>query len=558
MWLSRFIRKPIGSGQIIDASEDLSFEAERLPELRGEPIKFGPVRVLSYRPPIFLSGIPYDEFLGMAPAFGRRYGDVKAGFIIFPTWTIETPKKAQAIRQSFLQHTKRYSRHTIRYICNTPGEAQLLEKFGQPAMFLNHKFTVSERVFRPLPEAKVEFDAIYNARFVDGKRHELAAGIERVAYVTYCEPQESRQQEFKRLWRETEARSPAHELLNEIADDLPVRVCHREVNAALARASTGLLLSEEEGASYAAVEYMLAGLSVVSTPSVGGRDAYFDPEYCIVADATPRAIRDAVSELKSRNIPKSYIRDKTLKKLEPERQRFLAMVDSLIEELGGQPQFSGAWPFGEISGVPWGSFKDHLADFDQSAGKMLEKEFGLKEGACADIQLSPIEIRTIINEIQRKPNCSLLVFGCGNDSLLWEKVNAGGTTVFVEDNPEWAAKTLAQLDRSGVHVVNYNSRQADWREWLDCPSRLQMDLPAEIQSRRWDIIIVDGPAGENGERPGRMKSIYAASGLVAGGGLVFVHDCDRPAEDAFASRYLGAHRLAVEVNGRALLRGYAF
>lgn len=303
---------------------------------------------------------------------------------------------------------------------------------------------------------------------------------------------------------------------------------------------------------------MLAGLSVVSTPSVGGRDAYFDPEYCIVCDATPRAVSDAVAALKSRNIPKSYIRDKTLKKLEPERQRFLAMVDSLIEELGGQPQFSGAWPFGEISGVPWAPFEEHLADFDRSAGKMLEKEFGLKDGVCADIQLTPIEIRTIINEIQRKPNCSLLVFGCGNDSLLWEKVNAGGTTVFVEDNPEWAAKTLAQLDRSGVHVVNYNSRQADWREWLDCPSRLQMDLPAEVRSRRWDIILVDGPAGENGERPGRMKSIYAASGLVAGGGLVFVHDCDRPAEDAFASRYLGAHRLAVEVSGRALLRGYAF
>lgn len=157
MWLSRFLRKPVGSGQIIDAFEDLSFEAERLPELRGEPIKFGPVRVLSHRPPIFLSGIPYDEFLGMAPAFGRRYGDVKAGFIIFPTWTIETPKKAQAIRQSFLQHTKRYSRHTIRYICNTPGEAQLLEKFGQPATFLNHKFTVYSGRFLRLKSSLTQF-----------------------------------------------------------------------------------------------------------------------------------------------------------------------------------------------------------------------------------------------------------------------------------------------------------------------------------------------------------------------------------------------------------------
>jgi hypothetical protein len=58
--------------------------------------------------------------------------------------------------------------------------------------------------------------------------------------------------------------------------------------------------------------------------------------------------------------------------------------------------------------------------------------------------------------------------------------------------------------------------------------------------------------------PGRMKSIYTASRLVAAGGHVFVHDCERPAEQAFAARYLGDDRLVVEVKGRAILRGYRF
>ena len=40
-----------------------------------------------------------------------------------------------------------------------------------------------------------------------------------------------------------------------------------------------------EGANYASVEYLLAGLSIVSTPSIsGGREVYFDPEFCIVCD----------------------------------------------------------------------------------------------------------------------------------------------------------------------------------------------------------------------------------------------------------------------------------
>jgi glucuronoxylan 4-O-methyltransferase len=85
-----------------------------------------------------------------------------------------------------------------------------------------------------------------------------------------------------------------------------------------------------------------------------------------------------------------------------------------------------------------------------------------------------------------------------------------------------------------------------------------MDLPVELGSRRWDVILVDGPAGYDDTQPGRMKSIYAASRLVAAGGRVFVHDCDRPAERAFTSRYLGDDRLFVEAKGRATLRGYTF
>ena len=49
----------------------------------------GPVLTLSVSPPVFLSGIPFEEYLGIAGAFARRYGDIPAGFIIFPTRTIE-------------------------------------------------------------------------------------------------------------------------------------------------------------------------------------------------------------------------------------------------------------------------------------------------------------------------------------------------------------------------------------------------------------------------------------------------------------------------------------
>ena len=36
-----------------------------------------------------------------------------------------------------------------------------------------------------------------------------------------------------------------------------------------------------------------------------------------------------------------------------------------------------------------------------------------------------------------------------------------------------------------------------------------------------------------------MKAIYMASRLVAPGGCVFVHDCERLPERTYAARYLG-------------------
>jgi glucuronoxylan 4-O-methyltransferase len=134
----------------------------------------------------------------------------------------------------------------------------------------------------------------------------------------------------------------------------------------------------------------------------------------------------------------------------------------------------------------------------------------------------------------------------------------GGITAFLEDQPEWATEARARLASASVHVVQYGTTVSEWRGLLDQPAMLGMDLPEEIGARRWDVILVDGPAGYDDTRPGRMKSIHAASRLAASGARVFVHDCERAVEQAFAARYLGDARLFVEVMGRALLRGYAF
>jgi glucuronoxylan 4-O-methyltransferase len=318
---------------------------------------------------------------------------------------------------------------------------------------------------------------------------------------------------------------------------------------------------------------------VVSTPSKGGRDVFFDPDYCIVCEPHPLAVREAVAALRARRIPAADVRARTLARVEPERERLLTMVDELIEGLGGTRCYGGGgWPFGDTSGVRWGSFKKHLAELAEQRRRAglgeklaigavaiaerqraeLAEKIGLGADVLADVQLEAQELDPIIAAIRKRPGCALLVFGCGRDSFFWERVNRGGTTAFLEDNPEWAADARAKLATATVHVVEYGTRVSEWRRLLDDPSARAMDLPAEIGSRRWDVILVDGPAGYDDKQPGRMKSIDAASCLVAPGGCVFVHDCERPVEQAFTSRCLGDDRVFLEVKGKALLRGYAF
>ena len=329
----------------------------------GTPIPFGPARLLSAAPPVFLSGIPYNECLGIASAFARRYGNVACGFIIFPTWSIEDRRMPPAIGRTLAEHSARYPDHRFLFICNTPGETRLLEERGVPAMFLNKNIMVSERIFRPIPESQVEFDAVYTARFVRSKRHELAAAVPRVGYVSYV-AEEAHSQDFRERYAAALMRNPEHVLLNELVDGLPAQMSQQQVNAALGRAAVGLVLSKVEGSSYASMEYLLAGLPVVSTPSKGGRDVFFDPDYCIVCPPDPAAVRDAVAALRRRNIPREVIRARTLARIEPERRRFLAVVDDLVERLGGERRHDGRdWPFGDVSGVPWRTFALHLDEF---------------------------------------------------------------------------------------------------------------------------------------------------------------------------------------------------
>ncbi len=173
------------------------------------------------------------------------------------------------------------------------------------------------------------------------------------------------------------------------------------------------------------------------------------------------------------------------------------------------------------------------------------------------IQLSSKEIEYIITRMKGKFPCNLLVFGLGNDSVFWLRINRGGSVVFIEDNEEWFREILRKLPHISAYLVNYHTRRPQWKELLESPDLLDMTLPDEIEKEKWDVILVDAPAGLNDQNPGRMKSIFLASKLAKlakSSCDVFVHDCNRQVEQVYCDRFLKKTNLIAEIQS---LRHYS-
>jgi len=131
-----------------------------------------------------------------------------------------------------------------------------------------------------------------------------------------------------------------------------------------------------------------------------------------------------------------------------------------------------------------------------------------------------------------KRSCNMLVWGCGADSDLWRVLNAGGRTLFIENDPRWAAKSRAH----GCEVLDYSYPSVKGEPVPDIP------LPGPVGETAWDLVLIDGPPGSKPQQPGRELPIRWTSRLIDKTGqrpIIALHDHERPWERHCADRYLG-------------------
>lgn len=204
----------------------------------------------------------------------------------------------------------------IIHLVNDDSVCEQLVSQGYPAYFVSSNSFLDERLFVINRDVNRCFDAVYNARMTPFKRHHLAARIPRLLMIGGVVAPDDSPEYFQQVRNALPHATFVH------ANDNRHR-SSEEVSDLLNHARVGLCLSACEGAMFAATEYLLCGLPVVSTVNKGGRDAWFEPEFSRIVPDDPQAVADAVAELIALKIPPAEIREATLKRMWDHRRRFI-------------------------------------------------------------------------------------------------------------------------------------------------------------------------------------------------------------------------------------------
>lgn len=270
----------------------------------------------------------------------RALRDRRVDILLTTSWNHARRRRVERLAR--LQwRLRRTGDHRITFLAANEAEHVHFRRAGLPTLHVNNSAFVDESIFRPLPGRQVRFDAVYDARLSRFKRHELAAEVPNLALVTYLHDRKVNPDHRTAI---APIVSRAHVFNGDPFSDAYRTLTPEEVNHAINQCGVGLALSREEGAMLASMQYLLAGLPVVSTPSEGGRDDFYHPDYVRIVDTTSRAVAEAVSDLRHCKVAPEEIRARTLERVWEHRERLFRCVDEIYASRSCDRKFAAQWP----------------------------------------------------------------------------------------------------------------------------------------------------------------------------------------------------------------------
>lgn len=194
------------------------------------------------------------------PLFG------KDDYILIPEWgAIDHLRQPKLISKSKFKEN-------IYWMTNCDKDTEILRSIGIQAFTISHNCFIDKDMFNIYNIPK-QYNGIYNAAFVDIKRHYLTKKLNNLVYLSYVECPESIKKDLCSSYT--------------IYTNVDISTIIRNISIS----KIGLILSESEGGCYAVTEYLYCGLPVLSTKSVGGRDTYLNNDNSIIVNDDVISVR---------------------------------------------------------------------------------------------------------------------------------------------------------------------------------------------------------------------------------------------------------------------------
>ena len=244
--------------------------------------------------------------------------------LVRPSWSLHVQAPQIAAVDRFLRREHPSARLVV--LAPTIEDRARLEGEGVAALWAHSSAFIDERVYYPDPGAPKIFAAVHNAQTKPFKRHELAFGVKNLALITYAEFGAAEPVE------DLVRRYGALDYVNYDPRRGALRLDGAAVRSVVSRARCGLALSEIEGANNASMEYLLCGLPVVTTPSLGGRAAMFDERHVTIVEPRPDAVEAAVEAYGRATPDPGEVRASALAKSREHRSRLVGWLSNRVGE----------------------------------------------------------------------------------------------------------------------------------------------------------------------------------------------------------------------------------
>jgi hypothetical protein len=298
-------------------------------------------------PFVFSVPVGWGLFDGLSHC--RRRAGGRPFFVVMPTyWDVAVSRDDNARTWSKIRHL--YPEATVIWLVPRRSDAELLASTGIEAVHCHQNAFLDETIFRPDKLTTKRYAAAFNANSAAFKCHELAWGVERLALITYILEGDSPERlegyrdlafsNFDRVSRTTATLSAV------------------EVASVLNKSHCGLMLSQQEGANFASAEYMLCGIPLVTTPSIGGRHEFYSSRQVMVVAHTPVAVEAGIAQCSNWPVDPEELHALALAKAIPHRRRLLDWLSQVIERDAHALANANAW-------LP--SFRDKLRAYHQAS-----------------------------------------------------------------------------------------------------------------------------------------------------------------------------------------------